>query len=107
MSDETTSDEITPETVDAELEGTAFALLGDVVLGSFSTGDFAGAVRLLDAVAPVADELDHHPEVRLGWGRVEFELSSHDVDTVTRRDVRLALRIQAVADELGFAAEGE
>jgi len=60
---------------------------------------------LLDAVAVVADELNHHPDVRLGWGRVEFALTSHDVGGVTPRDVELALRIGAIADELDASAE--
>jgi len=32
---------------------------------------------------------------------VEFALTSHDVGGVTQRDVDLALRIRAIADELG------
>ena len=58
-------------------------------------------MRLLDAVAPVAEELNHHPDVVVGYGRVVFELSSHDVGGVTARDVRLALSIQRIADEQG------
>ena len=69
--------------------------------GRLSTADFASAVRLLDAVAVVADELDHHPDVRVGWGSIAFELSSHDAGGVTARDLRLAQRIQALADKQG------
>ena len=42
-----------------------------------------------------------HPDVKLGWGRVEFELSSHDAGGVTSRDVALARRITAIAAEHG------
>jgi 4a-hydroxytetrahydrobiopterin dehydratase len=39
--------------------------------------------------------------VKLGWGRIEFELSSHDVGGVTSRDLELAARITGIAAEQG------
>ncbi|WP_168770858.1 4a-hydroxytetrahydrobiopterin dehydratase [Glaciibacter flavus] len=99
------SDILGPDQTDTALDGTAFSHLGDVLLGSYSTRDFAASVRLLDAVAVLADELNHHPDVRVGYGTIEFELSSHDVDGVTQRDVDLALRIQQVADDQGAESE--
>ena len=99
-------DEHTPlsrEDVAAELEGTGFRHDGERLTSQFRTADFAGAVRLLDAVAIEADAANHHPDVRLGWGRVEFDLVSHDVGAVTTRDVALAKRIRAIADDQGAA----
>src|SRR5215213_11441089 len=84
-----------------ELVGTQFVHVGDQLVGVYATADFASAVRLLDAVAVAADEANHHPDVKLGWGRVEFELSSHDAGGVTSRDVALARRITAIAAEQG------
>ncbi len=89
----------------AELDGSGFRHTQEHLVGAFTTTDFRSAVRVLDAVAVVADELNHHPDVRLGWGRVEFAVTSHDVGGVTRRDVELALRIRAIADELGAVPE--
>ena len=97
-------DEHTPlsrEDVAAQLEGTGFRHDGERLTAEFRTADFSSAVRLLDAVAEEADAANHHPDVRLGWGRIEFELASHDVGAVTSRDVRLALHIRALADRFG------
>ena len=97
-------DERTPlsrEDVAAEIEGTGFRHDGERLTAEFRTSDFASAVRLLDAAALAADAANHHPDVRLGWGRIEFDLSSHDVGAVTERDVALAKRIRAIADEQG------
>ena len=90
-----------PSDTAADLAGTAFDHGDDSLSASFSTADFASAVRLLDAVAVVADELDHHPDVLVGYGSIVFELSSHDAGGVTARDVRLAKRIQELADAQG------
>ena len=87
-----------------DLAGTAFTHESGRLRGAFRTGDFLGAVRLLDAVAPVAEGMNHHPDVVVSYGRVAFELSSHDVKGVTARDVRLALSIQRIAEEQGATA---
>jgi 4a-hydroxytetrahydrobiopterin dehydratase len=84
-----------------DLAGTAFIHVDDQLVGTYSTADFASSVRLLDAVAAVADELNHHPEVRLGWAHIEFEVWSHDVGGVTSRDLALARRIGELAIEQG------
>ena len=91
---------LSPAETASELDGSGFAH-EDRLVGSFRTADFASSVRLLDAVAVEADAADHHPDVHLGWGRISFELSSHDVGGVTSRDVTLARRIRELADEQG------
>ena len=92
---------LTPEDTADQLAGTVFTHADGRITGAYGTGDFLGAVRLLDAVATVAEELNHHPDVVVGYGRIAFELSSHDVGGVTARDVRLALRIQELAEQQG------
>ncbi|ANJ27466.1 4a-hydroxytetrahydrobiopterin dehydratase [Agromyces aureus] len=97
---------LTPaETADA-LGGTAFAHVGERLEGAYVTADFASAVRLLDAVAVAADELDHHPDVTVGWGAIAFDLSSHDAGGVTSRDLALVGLIQAIADAQGARPRG-
>jgi 4a-hydroxytetrahydrobiopterin dehydratase len=91
---------LSPSDTGPELDGSGFTH-EDRLVGAFRTADFASAVRLLDAVAVEADAADHHPDVHLGWGRISFELSSHDVGGVTSRDVALARRIRELADEQG------
>ncbi|MFE6963530.1 4a-hydroxytetrahydrobiopterin dehydratase [Agromyces sp. NPDC057679] len=94
---------LTPAETAGELVGTAFVHVGDRLDCAYTTADFAASVRLLDAVAVEAEAAGHHPDVRLGWGRIAFELSSHDVGGVTARDLALARRI----DELARAAGAE
>jgi 4a-hydroxytetrahydrobiopterin dehydratase len=89
------------EDVAADIGGTGFRHDGERLTAEFRTTDFSSAVRLLDAVAIEADAANHHPDVGLGWGRIEFDLVSHDVGGVTSRDVALAKRIAAIAREHG------
>ncbi|WP_395243473.1 4a-hydroxytetrahydrobiopterin dehydratase [Agromyces sp. MMS24-K17] len=79
------------------LRGTSFTHTGDRLVATYETGDFLGAVRLLERVAEVAEVMQHHPDVFVGYGRITFELRSHDVGGVTPRDLRLAERIEELA----------
>lgn len=63
--------------------------------------DVPTAARLLAAVLVAAEEQDHHPDVDLRWRRLRFRLRSHDAGGVTRRDLRLAATISALAAEHG------
>jgi 4a-hydroxytetrahydrobiopterin dehydratase len=87
------------------LAGSAFVHLGDMLYGSYTTKDFERAVAFVADVARAADAQNHHPDVRLGYGKVSFELSSHDAGGVTERDLALAREIQRIADEAGVVAE--
>ena len=94
-----TANTLTPAQTRSVLAGGDFLHLEGALYATYRTPDFATAVRLVDAVAADAEALDHHPDVKLGYGTVEFELQSHDVGGVTERDLRLALRIQELAAE--------
>ncbi|GAA3743223.1 VOC family protein [Leifsonia bigeumensis] len=97
MDDSTLSSSDTAE----RLEGTAFVHLYGKLYGSYATDDFASATALVDEVARAADAMNHHPDIRLGYGTVDLELSSHDAGGVTERDLDLAATIQHVAESLG------
>ena len=58
-------------------------------------------IRIVDEVAVVAEELDHHPDVDIRWRDVTFALSTHSKGGVTDRDVELARRIDEIAERHG------
>ncbi|GAB3035368.1 VOC family protein [Parafrigoribacterium mesophilum] len=95
------SDLLTPTDTAEPLAGSSFVHLDGTLYATFTTGDFASASELVAQVARAADVMNHHPEISLGWGKVSFQLSSHDAGGVTSRDVKLAAEIQKLADTLG------
>lgn len=72
-------------------------MLIDRLHASYDTGDFVTAVRLVDAITLAAEEIDHHPDLDLAYGRLDVRLMSHDVGGVTSRDVVLARTISELA----------
>jgi 4a-hydroxytetrahydrobiopterin dehydratase len=63
--------------------------------------DFPAGIRIVDDVAAVAEELDHHPDIDIRWTTVAFTLSTHSKGGVTERDVELARRIDEIAERHG------
>ncbi|MEE6257176.1 4a-hydroxytetrahydrobiopterin dehydratase [Plantactinospora sonchi] len=57
---------------------------------------FRDAIAVVDRVAVVAEELDHHPDIDIRWRTVTFRCVTHSVGGVTRRDIELARRIDEI-----------
>jgi 4a-hydroxytetrahydrobiopterin dehydratase len=57
---------------------------------------FRDAVAGIVAIADVAEEMDHHPDVDLRWRTLHLSLVSHSAGGVTEMDLELARRIDAV-----------
>jgi 4a-hydroxytetrahydrobiopterin dehydratase len=61
------------------------------------TKDFLEAVNLINAIAPIAEETEHHPDFHLeSWNKLRITTYSHDVGKLTSRDERLAKKINEV-----------
>jgi 4a-hydroxytetrahydrobiopterin dehydratase len=71
----------------------------------FGTGDFLGSMRLAASIAVVAEEMNHHPDLDVRWGRLDVTLFSHDVLGVTDRDLDLARTISELAEAQGCTAK--
>ncbi|QSB15741.1 4a-hydroxytetrahydrobiopterin dehydratase [Natronosporangium hydrolyticum] len=63
---------------------------------------FPAAITVVDRVAVVAEELDHHPDIDIRWRTLTFHCATHSVGGVTARDLDLSGRI----DEIVAAAGG-
>lgn len=59
--------------------------------------DFSAAFGFMARVALAAERMDHHPDWRNVWNRVEIALATHDAGGVTSRDLALADAIDALA----------
>nr|WP_296075649.1 4a-hydroxytetrahydrobiopterin dehydratase [uncultured Actinoplanes sp.] len=70
-----------------------------------ATPGFAAGLALVNAIGAAAEEMDHHPDVDLRYTHVAIRLTSHDTGAVTRRDIRLARRINELAAAAGLRPE--
>ena len=64
---------------------------------SIKASSFAAGIQLVDAVAEIADAMDHHPDIDIRWTTITFTCSTHSAGGVTELDVVLARRIDDLA----------
>jgi 4a-hydroxytetrahydrobiopterin dehydratase len=57
---------------------------------------FPAAIAVVDRVAEVAEESDHHPDIDIRWRTVTFACATHSAGGVTDKDVQLATRIDEI-----------
>ncbi len=80
-----------------ELHGWAEVADRDAIRKTFHFGDFNEAWGFMCRVALIAEKMDHHPEWFNVYNRVEIILSSHDVEGLSKRDLKLAHAIDEIA----------
>jgi 4a-hydroxytetrahydrobiopterin dehydratase len=61
----------------------------------YTFADFVAAMEFVTKVAAVAESANHHPDIDIRYNQVRLGLISHDSGGLTRRDVKLAARIDA------------
>ena len=81
------------DAVDAALVKLSWRREGDELVKEVTRSDFVEAVRFVDALVPVAEEANHHPDVAISWNKVTLRLSTHSAGGLTQRDLDLAARI--------------
>jgi 4a-hydroxytetrahydrobiopterin dehydratase len=69
---------------------------GSVLRRRLQFPDFVRAAGRAVEVALLAQSEDHHPDLRLGWGYLEVELSTHAIGGLSRNDFILAAKIDAL-----------
>lgn len=55
--------------------------------------DFVTAFGFMTSVALVAEKMNHHPEWYNVYNKIEFTLTTHDANGLTKKDVKLARAI--------------
>jgi 4a-hydroxytetrahydrobiopterin dehydratase len=85
-----------PERLDDESIGdwlmwhAAWRRRDDHLVRAVSTSDYPSAARLVDAQVRIAQGLNHHPLITLGYNAVSFELWTHDRGGLTQLDLDYA-----------------
>lgn len=64
---------------------------------SMTFGGFPEALAFLVRVGVEAEKRGHHPELANVYDRVTIDLTTHDADGITVKDVELAQAIDAIA----------
>lgn len=58
--------------------------------------DFKTALDFVNKIGAIAEEEGHHPDLKLSWGKVEVELSTHAIGGLSTNDFILAAKINKI-----------
>ena len=92
----------TPRVGADESRALAAELHGDWEVGAdrlrrrVRTPDFASALALTTHVGMIAEAEGHHPDVCLGWGRLDIELTTHAIKGLSRNDFIVAAKFDKI-----------
>ncbi|XP_011867905.1 PREDICTED: probable pterin-4-alpha-carbinolamine dehydratase [Vollenhovia emeryi] len=73
----------------------------DAIYKEFVFNNFNEAFGFMTKIALQAEKMDHHPEWFNVYNKVNITLSSHDVNGLSQRDVKLAAFIDKAAASAG------
>lgn len=70
---------------------------GDRIVKTFKLSSYAAGLAFASAVGIVCDALDHHPDLYIGYKKVEIRFTTHDAGSkISQKDIDAARRIEAL-----------
>jgi 4a-hydroxytetrahydrobiopterin dehydratase len=74
---------------------------GDALVRTAQLPSFPAAIGVVDRVAEIAEERNHHPDIDIRWRTLTFRCSTHSAGGITELDVALAASISEQIDAAG------
>jgi 4a-hydroxytetrahydrobiopterin dehydratase len=68
-----------------------------VISRTFQFKDFPAAVKFVNAVAGLAEQAWHHPDIDIRWNKVTLVLTTHDAGGLAQKDFDLARRFDQLS----------
>lgn len=63
---------------------------------TFTFDTYGDGIAFVNRVAEIADQMDHHPDLHVGYGKVTVFCTTHDAGGITLKDLDLTRRIEAL-----------
>jgi 4a-hydroxytetrahydrobiopterin dehydratase len=87
--------------IEAGLRTTQWRRDGAFLVRAIRFTSFTDAVEFVAAIAPVAESINHHPDIDVRWRTVNLRVQTHSEGGLTEFDFELARRLDALAAERG------
>ncbi len=73
-----------------------WALDARAIRRTYEFTDFLGSIKFVNALAPLAEAANHHPDIEIQWNKVTLILTTHDQRGLTKKDFDLAKKLDAL-----------
>ena len=79
-----------------DIPGWELAEDGHALVKTFRFDDYYRTMAFVNALAFVANALDHHPDLSVHYGRCVVRFNTHDVQGLSETDFECAARVDAL-----------
>jgi 4a-hydroxytetrahydrobiopterin dehydratase len=69
---------------------------GSALVRTVELANFPQAIQVVNRVAEIAENDNHHPDIDIRWRTLTFSCSTHDAGGITALDVSLAGEIDGI-----------
>ena len=73
-----------------------WTLQGNQIERLLTFENFVDAMIFVNKVAEIAEEEQHHPDIRIVYNRVTLALTTHDAGGLTQKDFQMAGRVDSL-----------
>ncbi len=63
---------------------------------TFTFNSYKGGIDFAVKVGALADKLNHHPDMSIGYGKVTVSVNTHDVGGISPYDFELARQVDGI-----------
>ena len=77
-------------------EGWRISSCGKNLRKNFKFKGFAQALKFTNEIGKLAEKMGHHPDLKLGWGYVDFSSQTHVKNGLTNLDFELAEKTEKI-----------
>ena len=71
--------------------------IDNTITKSFEFNSYLDGIDFVNAVANVAEQENHHPDISIGYCKVTISLTTHDAGKTTEKDYKLAKLIDDIS----------
>ena len=61
---------------------------------NFKFKDFNESFSFITRIAIISEKMNHHPDITISYNNVHIDLTTHDINSISKNDIILARKIE-------------
>ena len=90
---------ISPDEINKSMSNYGWKYENKKISKSYSFKTYMNGIKFVNKIAELAEKNNHHPDIYIGWCKVEISITSHALEGVTTNCVNLAIGIDNIFKE--------
>ena len=87
---------ISPDEINKSLSNYGWKYENKKISKSYTFDTYMEGIDFVQKIAVLAERHNHHPDIIIGWCKVDVAITSHDMGDVTTKCINLAIGIDQI-----------